>query len=620
MNTSRFTFDAPASGPLMSFENLQAYYDSFQKSQVRTNLELYENYYMYNRWRYAELVKEKDTWRTNIKSPLSHMFLNNVYNMFIDWDQTFNVIVRNPEKYEDNRVTDDILERGNYLISHTNSTMQEEIFSSCFDAIGLWTWVHSPYYVNKSFTSKRLNRDWGDEEMLVEHDFPSCRYVSPFNNLEIGSSFLWAARLHVERELVPFFQLESYFAPYGITIKRRELEANSRYLDTKDWESIKKNMAFYNYNGPADITMDDTFSIANKMAECFRVTDGIRTSLWINSVYHGTFDTIWPRKEIPYIKNTFKKIPWHTDWLGILYLVRPMQEAFDTILNYRIDNVKLSLNKMFFADPSFNMFGNWDRIRIKPGKVIKVSSPDAIKEFKMSDVNQSAYQETEAMFGMVQAMTGISAPSLGIQSKVERVSWGPELYKASADAQLNQFTRNYARTMAKTMKFMMIYTLTNTKKETLDKVLGVWNAFWDMDMRDLISDFDFDFDVRNDKLDTQAVKRNQVLQAIQTWMQPGADWKPLFPEKLTKDLTKAWLKTYNLDIDLSSLDEDQAAKMMWDMDWMQHAVEWAVANQQEPMKPAMKMPNPEAMMRDLQQQWAGWVPWEMTTNPTGINS
>jgi len=54
--------------------------------------------------------------------------------------------------------------------------------------------------------------------------------------------------------------------------------------------------------------------------------------------------------------------------------------------------------------------------------VIKVSSPDAIKEFKMSDVNQSAYQETEAMFGMVQAMTGISAPSLGIQSKVERVS------------------------------------------------------------------------------------------------------------------------------------------------------------------------------------------------------
>jgi len=98
--------------------------------------------------------------------------------------------------------------------------------------------------------------------------------------------------LHVERELVPFFQLESYFAPYGITIKRRELEANSRYLDTKDWESIKKNMAFYNYNGPADITMDDTFSIANKMAECFRVTDGIRTSLWINSVYHGTFDTI----------------------------------------------------------------------------------------------------------------------------------------------------------------------------------------------------------------------------------------------------------------------------------------------------------------------------------------
>jgi len=108
--------------------------------------------------------------------------------------------------------------------------------------------------------------------------------------------------------------------------------------------------------------------------------------------------------------------------IGVGYIVKPIQNAYDEIINMRMDNVKLALNKMFFMDSSSTLFGNNPTMKVRPGLIYKVRSVDMIKEMEISDVKQSSYTEIDAMFQMTQGLTGVSAPVLGIQAKVERTA------------------------------------------------------------------------------------------------------------------------------------------------------------------------------------------------------
>ena len=595
---------------LLEREDIDSKYWAASTWYYRYALDLYKNYYMYNRDRARDLIIERDEWRTNLKSPLTHMFTNNIYNMYLDSDIRFDVLVRNSEKYETTSIVEEIMAWWEYLMSNNDSIMRDELDSAFFDAMFLWTWTHSPSYIlenNKKI--KRLDKDGVMQTEVEEKDFPSVRYVSPFSVLDFWDTSLLSRRYTIERKIIPSFKIESYYEPYGVVIKKDEIQKKWIYKDTVDREAVKKNMVFYNHASWNDIMNDDTFSIKNKMLEVFEVHDWYTFDLWINSIYHGNHPSLWPYKEIPYINTTFKKIPWLQYWLGVWFLVKPLQEAFDTILNYRIDNVKLWLNKMFFADNSVNMFGNNERIQIKPWKIIKVGNPDSLKEFKMTDVNASAYNETGALFEVTQWMIWVSSMNLWVQWKVERVSWWPELYKASADAQLNQFLRNVSRSMAKTMKFMMIYTLTYTNTKTLDNVLWPNNSLKNLDIKDLIWDFSFDFNITNEKLDTRAVKRNQLMQLMQTGMQVWPDGKPLFTQEMITWIARNLVKSYDLDVDTSSM-EKKMNDMMQNEWAMVDAVAW-VMWQWQPIQ-AWEV-GWVASMRDLQQQWVP-VPSEMTTN------
>jgi len=46
--------------------------------------------------------------------------------------------------------------------------------------------------------------------------------------------------------------------------------------------------------------------------------------------------------------------------------LRPIQRAYDIIWNTRLDNVKLTANKVFKYVDGFNAFGNTKRMKLKP--------------------------------------------------------------------------------------------------------------------------------------------------------------------------------------------------------------------------------------------------------------
>lgn len=123
-----------------------------------------------------------------------------------------------------------------------------------------------------------------------------------------------------------------------------------------DWEAIKENIPFHESTDGADLFDDAKYNIKDKMLEVFECRTDNSVSIWVNSMYYGTFPSLGPLKRIPTYTIQFKKVPGMSRGIGVGYIVKPIQEVYDSILNMRIDNVKLTLNKVFFMDQSANIF------------------------------------------------------------------------------------------------------------------------------------------------------------------------------------------------------------------------------------------------------------------------
>lgn len=126
------------------------------------------------------------------------------------------------------------------------------------------------------------------------------------------------------------------------------------------------------------------------------------------------------------------------------------------ILNLRLDNVKLAMNKMFLVDNSSTLFGNDTTMKVRPGMLMKVRNVDSVKELEVSEVKSSAYTEIDSMFQMTQGLTGVSAPVLGMQQKVERTATGAEIIKNAADAQIKQPLRSISAEMGRAFQEILI--------------------------------------------------------------------------------------------------------------------------------------------------------------------
>ena len=208
-------------------------------------------------------------------------------------------------------------------------------------------------------------------------------------------------RFWIERRIIPIQKVEDEYKLLKLRLKKAEI-ANGSFVDDKDRDAIKTNMSLYNVAEGNNIFTDATFNITNKFVEIFELTTETTISIWINQVFHGTFPKIGPYKKMDYHTISFKKSPGSHYSAGIGYIVKPIQYAFDAVLNMRIDNVKLAMNKMFFVDSQASFFENEGFMRASPGKVIKVRDTSSVKEINISEVNNSAYGEIDSLFGLTQ--------------------------------------------------------------------------------------------------------------------------------------------------------------------------------------------------------------------------
>jgi hypothetical protein len=590
-------------------------------------LKMYKNFYMYPVDRFENLVKTKEAWRTNIKSPLTHTYTMAVYNMVTQASIEFFVIDKNGDN---DKLSEEMLTLVDYIKDKEEYIGQWE--SVTFDAVLLWTGIAASTFIDYTIKSEYMNAKWQKVPIEEVSQYPMMQYKSPFNYMRYGSQTNADKRFELERIIVPLNALPTMY-PY-LKISQKKLEEISTwadYISNFDFEAIKAYMPFYSHSthtglmwgdgnlwpsistrfsekGFRNILNDDTFDIKKaKQIEVLEVSNMYYVTVYANGVNLGTMPTQWPYKKSKYVTCAYKTSPWIFQWLGIGTVVAPLQDTFDAILNSRIDNVKLSVNQMYMMDSSMTLFWNKSSITTTPWGVIKVSNMDWLRPLQMNEVKNSAYEETNAMMGMVQGAVAIAAPMLGIQQKVERVAAWPEMLKTAADNQLAPLLRNMERFMGQMFKRFIILAKVYMSESEIDNILWEDNEFNKADLESIMKDYDYTFAISSPQLDLNQSRRMQLLELLkvaQDGIQAGN------PTSLSVEkLTEAIIDSYSLPKDLK-LKQEQVNEMMGNVDKTIGAVKKASGKAAEPSM--------EQVMRKAQWQWIP-VPPDMTTNAWGAN-
>lgn len=68
-------------------------------------------------------------------------------------------------------------------------------------------------------------------------------------------------------------------------------------------------MPFYGTDNPRDIFEDATFLIKDRFLEVIEAHTDTTISIWVNSIYHGTYPQLGPLKRMRYHALAFKRNP-----------------------------------------------------------------------------------------------------------------------------------------------------------------------------------------------------------------------------------------------------------------------------------------------------------------------
>lgn len=576
--------------------------------------EMYKNYFMYAQDRKSQLEKDKESWRSNLKSPLTNMFTSWIYNMLQDSDLRF---VCSSTKQDKRKAAQNILDIVWYCMEQAD--FNEALWSAIFDQCLLGWGIFKTSYMYYEDEFEYINLNGQKVKWKSVEDYTTVRYVSPYNLFTLASTNRGNNRMMFERRLIPSKYVRREYSKFNLEPKLQEIEKDGVRLDEKDYEAIKINMPFFNTAEGRDITKDDTYNTKDKMFEVIEWHTEKTISIWINGIYHWTFEQLWPGLWMKYHFLSFKKNPGTWKWIWVGYIVKPIQEAYDEILNLRLDNVKLAMNKMFFMEASSSLFGQTPVMKIKPGAIYKVRDIDALKEIEVSEVKTSAYTELDTMFQMVQGLTGVGASVIWMQQKVERTATWAEMIKNAADAQTKQPTRSIVEEMGKLAKEIATLCLTYMSKDTIRKICWEDEEFSQLSLEDLVNGFDFEFEMTSNGTLTKSIQNEQLMQLLDKQDKTiDINWRQVLD---VREIVGKLVETMNIGIDwiLSEEEAEQAqkrynevqAQQQQELQAAQWQAQWAAADVQQAMG---------GEGSSVAWQPGAGTPVEMMPNPEGINA
>lgn len=207
---------------------------------------LYKNYFLDASDRAIALKKDDEERRTNIKTPMTLMFVDKIANVLIKMGGRFVVTDLDSEKRGDD--SEDIIDE---MMELVDTVMKEESNKDTLDdmikdmaLLGIGTGKIS--YIQKEETASYIDYSGKTKKVTKYTDRPAIDYVSGYNFFPYyHTSNLDEAVFIAERMLMTKAKITALAKSEGITIDWKQVDKEYQYIDTRDFNAIKNGIPFY---------------------------------------------------------------------------------------------------------------------------------------------------------------------------------------------------------------------------------------------------------------------------------------------------------------------------------------------------------------------------------------
>lgn len=589
----------------------------------------YRNYFMYKLDR-AILIKD---FQTNIKSPVVKMYVDAMRTGLYDNVINFRVVGRDRD---DQKKADDVkafLERG---FSASNSRM--ELMSAIKEALICWPGYLKIWFIDRE--KKIEYKKWLKKvSKTTKEQYPFIKYVPVFNVFIDPTVKSFEESPYVfERNVMSIESFKKYYWWYfnnDTNSILKEALANPIYFSNYDYNKIKhaafwdereikkyfNNLNEYSNDGWAFDTFTQnylSFEPNSKYVEVIEYWSDEKHITMINGKVFLEEDNPLPLKKKPYVDIEYNKAPWLAFWSWLGVTLEDIQNITDELLNLQMDNTKFQIAPMFQKLKWSDMFSqDANGLTYEPFKVVEVNTPEWMHRLELGSPEFTGVDMIQFLLQLWEMSEGLNSYSMWYQNKVERSATGVSALVQAFKSRLLPLVESMNQALAKIAEMW-----TATAVVMMDDMVAIRQmgkdgkpVFKDINIDDLVGKYDIEFDAQALKSATREIKRDQLLQLLQTaiqwWVDPNTGEYFIDMRELWREIIDSFEMSQDLVMNSKEVNKEKTKSMILQAkseQQVQQAVQQWMPQQPQPWMWSEGWP--EMWMAQTwieQEQMANWI-------------
>lgn len=511
----------------------------------------YKNYFMYKIDREMTIK----SFQTNVKSPVTKMYVDAMWTGIYDNVINFRVIWRDKEDQKKAGIVKNFLE---WWFSISDS--RKELMSAVKEALICW-----PAYLKVGFVNRekkiKYRKDFKTKENIIKEQYPYIKYVSIFNLFHDPAveNFSESPRV-VERKVISEESVRKYYSWLipGVDQKMENAKAFPMYFSTYDYNKIKQ-ILFWNKDIVSRYIKDNQSDLDTFMRNYLSIN---YVGNYIEVIEYWTDDKLiilfngreaycWPTQlpinKKPYTSIQYNKAPGLAFGNGVGTSIEDIQNLTDELLNLQMDNTKFQIAPMYQKVKGADIFSTSKKwLEYVPFDIVETNTPNAIQRLDLGSPDFTWINTIQFLLQLWEMSEWVNSYTMGYQNKVERsATWVSALVQAFK-SRLLPLVESMNSALADIAEMWIATALVLMDKNISLRVLE-WQdgvTFNEISIEDLVGKYDIEFDAQALKSATREVKRSQLAEliplALQAWFNPNTQEYFIDMRKLWKEIFDAY--------------------------------------------------------------------------------
>ncbi len=581
----------------------------------------------------AILIKD---FQTNIKAPVVKMYVDAMWTGLYDNVINFRVIGRDRD---DQKKADDVKAFLERWFSASNSRL--ELMQAIKEALICWPWYLKIGFVDKE---KKIEYKKGLKTVTktTKEQYPFIRYIPIFNLFIDPTVRSFDESPYVfERNVMSVELFNRYYWNYFNNDTKKIIDyalENPWYFSAYDYNKIK-HAAFWDerevkkfFDRQLENTNNDgwlfdtftqnylSFEKNSKYVEVIEYWSEDKHICLVNWKVFLDEENPLPLKKKPYVDIEYNKAPWLAFWSWLWVTLEDIQAITDELLNLQMDNTKFQIAPMFQKLKWSDMFSqDQNGLLYEPFKVVEVNTPEGMHRLDIWSPEFTGVDMIQFLLQLWEMSEGLNSYSMWYQNKVERsATWVSALVQAFK-SRLLPLVESMNQALAKIAEMW-----TATAVVMMDDMIAIrkigkdWKPmFQDINIDDLIWKYDIEFDAQALKSATREIKRDQLLQLLNTavsgWVDPNTGEYFIDMRELWREIIDSFEMSQDLVMSTKEVNKEKTKSMIMQAKSEQQ-VQQAMQQQQQQANPAwMPIQNAELQSAEPGTEGIG-IEWETAAN------